>query len=53
MLRGVCPLVMLDEQGRSIENPVKLIVPMLERFITPDRAFARAKCSAGTSADKT
>ena len=36
------------ENGHSPTDPVRLIVPMLERFITTDRAFARAK--RGTAA---
>jgi hypothetical protein len=31
------------EQGQSIADPVKLIVPMLERFIATDRGFAKAR----------
>ncbi|MBR0664907.1 DUF2274 domain-containing protein [Roseomonas hellenica] len=31
------------EQGRPIADPVRLIVPMLERFIASDRGFAKAK----------
>jgi hypothetical protein len=30
-------------QGTANIDPIKLIVPMLERFIATDRAFARAK----------
>jgi hypothetical protein len=37
---------LLAEGGAPIE-PVKLIAPMLERFIATDRAFARAKRPAG------
>jgi hypothetical protein len=35
--------VLTHETGQSITDPVKLIVPMLERFIAADRAFARAR----------
>lgn len=35
-------------QGANID-PVKLIVPMLERFIATDRAFARAKRGVQTA----
>ncbi len=31
------------QTGRSIADPVKLIVPMLERFIATDRGFAKAR----------
>jgi hypothetical protein len=31
------------EQGQSIGDPLRLIVPMLERFIATDRGFARAR----------
>lgn len=34
------------EQGQTISDPMKLIVPMLERFIVTDRGFARAKRAA-------
>ena len=35
--------VLTHESGQSIADPVKLIVPMLERFIATDRAFAKAR----------
>ncbi|MBY6242905.1 DUF2274 domain-containing protein [Methylosinus sp. Sm6] len=31
------------EQGQTISDPMKLIVPMLERFIATDRGFAKAR----------
>ncbi|WFE89829.1 DUF2274 domain-containing protein [Roseibium porphyridii] len=31
------------QSGQTVEEPVKLIVPMLERFIATDRGFAKAK----------
>lgn len=34
------------EQGQTISDPTKLIVPMLERFIATDRGFARARRGA-------
>ena len=34
------------EMNQSPTDPVKLIVPMLERFITSDRGFAKAKRQA-------
>jgi hypothetical protein len=33
------------EQGQAIGDPLRLIVPMLERFIATDRGFARARRS--------
>lgn len=35
--------VLSHETGQSIANPVKLIVPMLQRFIATDRAFVRVR----------
>ncbi len=32
-----------QEQGQPISDPVKLIVPMLERFIATDRGFAKIR----------
>ena len=31
------------EQGQEISDPLKLIVPMLERFIATDRGFSKAR----------
>ena len=31
------------ETGQPVSDPVKLIVPMLERFIATDRGFARSR----------
>lgn len=31
------------ETGQPIADPAKLIVPMVQRFIATDRAFARAR----------
>lgn len=39
---------LLAEGGSPVE-PVKLIVPMLERFITTDRGFAKARCAANNA----
>jgi len=39
--------VLARETGRPAADPVKLIVPMLERFIATDRAFAKARRAAG------
>jgi len=38
--------VLARESGQSPADPVKLIVPMLERFIATDRGFAKARHSA-------
>lgn len=35
--------VLAHETGQPVSDPVKLIVPMLERFIATDRGFARAR----------
>jgi hypothetical protein len=32
-----------QETGQPVHDPVKLIAPMLARFIASDRAFARSK----------
>lgn len=32
-----------EETGQPIQDPVRLIVPMLQRFIETDRGFARAR----------
>lgn len=34
------------EEGKSATDPIRLIVPMLARFIATDRGFAKAKNSA-------
>jgi hypothetical protein len=31
------------ETGQAITDPSKLVAPMLERFMTTDRAFAKAR----------
>ena len=31
------------ETGQPVADPVRLIVPMLERFIATDRGFAKAR----------
>ena len=31
------------ETGQAVADPVRLIVPMLERFIATDRGFAKAR----------
>ncbi|MBN9532236.1 MAG: DUF2274 domain-containing protein [Alphaproteobacteria bacterium] len=36
------------EQSQTIPDPIKLIVPMLERFIATDRGFAKARRAFST-----
>ncbi|QFR34617.1 DUF2274 domain-containing protein [Ancylobacter sp. TS-1] len=38
--------ILARETGQPISDPVKLIVPMLERFIATDREFAKARREA-------
>ncbi|WP_306028665.1 DUF2274 domain-containing protein [Stappia sp. MMSF_3263] len=33
------------QSGQTVEDPARLIVPMLERFIATDRGFAKARRS--------
>ncbi|MFG1193114.1 DUF2274 domain-containing protein [Xanthobacter flavus] len=35
--------ILSEEKGSPIADPVRLIVPMLERFMVTDRAFAKAR----------
>ena len=35
--------VLARESGQPVADPVRLIVPMLERFIATDRGFAKAR----------
>lgn len=35
--------VLARETGQGVTDPMKLIVPMLERFIASDRGFAKAR----------
>lgn len=37
-----------QQTGQAITDPVKLIVPMLQRFIETDRAFVREKRNRST-----
>lgn len=39
--------VLARESGQSTADPVRLIVPMLERFIATDRGFAKARRESG------
>ncbi len=38
--------VLARETGQPVGDPVRLIVPMLERFIATDRGFAKARRTA-------
>ena len=38
--------VLARESGKPVTDPVKLIVPMLQRFIATDRGFAKARRAA-------
>ena len=38
--------VLARESGQPAADPVRLIVPMLERFIATDRGFAKARRAA-------
>ncbi|MBN8940456.1 MULTISPECIES: DUF2274 domain-containing protein [Alphaproteobacteria] len=35
--------VLAVETGRPVGDPVKLIIPMVQRFIATDRGFSRAR----------
>jgi len=35
--------ILARETGKPLADPMKLIVPMLERFIATDREFAKAR----------
>lgn len=35
--------ILSRETGQAISDPVKLIAPMLERFMATDRVFAKAR----------
>ncbi|WP_449257304.1 DUF2274 domain-containing protein [Bosea sp. (in: a-proteobacteria)] len=35
--------VLARETGQPVSDPLKLIVPMLQRFIATDRGFARSR----------
>lgn len=36
------------ETGQKVTDPIKLIAPMLARFMMTDRAFSRARRDAGS-----
>lgn len=38
------------ETGQSVEDPAKLIAPMVERFMATDRGFAKARRAAAKGA---
>jgi hypothetical protein len=44
--------VLAHETGQPVADPIRLIVPMLERFIATDRGFAKARRQSGASAAK-
>lgn len=44
--------VLARETGQPVADPIRLIVPMLERFIATDRGFAKARRQSGASAAK-
>ena len=39
--------ILARQTGQPLTDPMKLIVPMLERFIATDREFAKARRTAG------
>ena len=41
--------VLSRETGQAIGDPIRLIAPMLERFIATDRGFARSRKVVGGS----
>lgn len=45
--------ILARETGQPIPDPVKLIVPMLERFIATDRGFARERRTFPTTSRTT
>lgn len=42
--------VLARESGQPAADPVRLIAPMLERFMGTDRAFAKARRAVGATA---
>lgn len=42
--------VLARETGQTVSDPAKLIVPMIERFMATDRAFAKARRAPGAQA---
>ncbi len=45
--------VLARETGKPVADPLKLIVPMLERFIATDRGFRKAKRSGPPATSQT
>ncbi len=41
--------VLARDTGQPAADPVRLIAPMLERFMATDRAFAKARRAGGAS----
>ncbi|MCH8684425.1 DUF2274 domain-containing protein [Pedomonas mirosovicensis] len=41
--------VLARETGQPVNNPAKLIPPMVQRFIATDRGFARARREGSTT----
>lgn len=41
--------VLAHETGQPVADPIKLIVPMLERFMATDRGFAKARRARAAS----
>lgn len=39
--------ILARQTGQPLADPMKLIVPMLERFIATDREFAKARRTTG------
>lgn len=39
--------ILAREAGQPVADPVRLVVPMLERFIATDRGFAKARRPQG------
>ncbi len=39
--------ILARETGQSVSDPARLVVPMLERFISTDRGFAKARRPPG------
>ena len=40
--------VLARETGRPVGEPIRLISPMIERFMATDRAFAKARRTTGS-----
>lgn len=48
--RVACAEILARQTGQPLADPMKLIVPMLERFIATDREFAKARRQTTRSA---